>query len=293
MKKVFTAVALFALLLTLTACSLPIVSRWRTSEETSTPATNVAPGQVAVMNSDVIVTSPLSSNTVASPLTVEGRTRLKSGVIFLVMKDAVNQVMATSSIAIADSIEEWSPYRGTIAFPTPFSQNGWLEVYTIRSQEEGVRDLVRLPVAFQDFKSPIVKVYFQNSEGDPNFTDCSIVYPVERTVTVTDQSNLASQLVDAALSNLLAGPTEADKNNGFISQLPAEGVVVQKIEVTKDPAGKNIFRVDFNQSLQQGVAGSCRVTGIRAQITQTLKQFAGVDDVVISIDGKTDEILQP
>jgi len=35
------------------------------------------------------------------------------------------------------------------------------------------------------------------------------------------------------------------------------------------------------------------VTAIRAQITETLKQFPTVENVVISIDGRTEDILQP
>lgn len=293
MKIAYRTLLLVGLSLVLTACSLPFWPGRQADDQTTSPSTNVTPGEVAVINSDVIVTSPLSNETISSPLTVQGRTQLASGVIFFVIKDVTEQVMATSSVAVLDTGLNWNPYTATIEFPQPISQGGWLEVYTLQSQEEGLRDVVRLPVAFEQFKSPTVKVYFQNTEGDPNFTDCSVVYPVEREVTITDQTNLSSQLVDAALTNLLAGPTEADKNNGFISQLPVEGIRIQKIEVTQDPAGKSTVRVDFNQTLQRGVAGSCRVIGIRAQITETIKQFPGVDEVVISIDGKTEEILQP
>ena len=293
MKIASRSLLLVGLSLVLTACSLPAWPGRQADDRTTSPSTNVTPGEVAVINSDVIVTSPLSNETIASPLTIQGRTQLAGGAIFFVIKDIAEQVMATSSVAILDTGSNWNSYSATIEFPQPVSQTGWLEVYSLQTQEEGLRDVVRLPVVFEQFKSPAVKVYFQNTEGDPNFTDCSIVHPVEREVTVTDQADLSSQLVNAALTNLLAGPTETDKKNGFISQLPAEGIRIQKIEVAQDAAGKNIIRVDFNQTLQTGVAGSCRVTGIRAQITQTIKQFPGVDDVVISIDGKTEDILQP
>ena len=292
-KIVFRSILLAGLALILTACSLPFWPGREADDRTTSPSTNVTPGEVAVINSDVIVTSPLSNETIKSPLTIQGRTQLDTGTIFFVIKDVAEQVMATSSVSILDTGSNWNPYTAAIEFPPPISQAGWLEVYSLQTQAEGLRDVVRLPVVFEQFKSPTVKIYFQNTEGDPNFTDCSIVYPVEREVTVTDQTNFSSQLVNAALNNLIAGPTETDKKNGFISQLPAEGIRIQKIEVAQDAAGKNIIRVDFNQTLQTGVAGSCRVTGIRAQITQTIKQFPGVDDVVISIDGKTEDILQP
>ena len=51
--------------------------------------------------------------------------------------------------------------------------------------------------------------------------------------------------------------------------------------------------VDFDKTLEQGVGGSCRVTAIRAQIEKTLQQFLEIDEVVISIDGRAGDILQP
>jgi spore germination protein GerM len=54
-----------------------------------------------------------------------------------------------------------------------------------------------------------------------------------------------------------------------------------------------VAKVDFNEQLEYEVSGSCRVSAIRAQITETLKQFPTVKEVIISIDGRTEDILQP
>ena len=54
-----------------------------------------------------------------------------------------------------------------------------------------------------------------------------------------------------------------------------------------------VAKVDFSEQLEFQVGGSCRVAAIRAQITDTLKQFPTVDSVVISIDGRTEDVLQP
>ena len=51
--------------------------------------------------------------------------------------------------------------------------------------------------------------------------------------------------------------------------------------------------VDFDEQLEFQVGGSCRVSAIRAQIIQTIKQFSTVKDVIISINGRTEDILQP
>ncbi len=53
------------------------------------------------------------------------------------------------------------------------------------------------------------------------------------------------------------------------------------------------MHVDFNEALQEGVGGSMRVTGIRRQIQATLLWIPGVTSVILSIEGRTEDILQP
>jgi len=54
-----------------------------------------------------------------------------------------------------------------------------------------------------------------------------------------------------------------------------------------------VAKIDFSKELEQDVGGSCRVSAIRAQITETLKQFETVNEVIISIDSRVEDILQP
>ncbi len=51
--------------------------------------------------------------------------------------------------------------------------------------------------------------------------------------------------------------------------------------------------VDFDETLEKAVGGSCRVAAIRSQITKTLLQFPSFKKVIISINGRTEDILQP
>jgi spore germination protein GerM len=67
-----------------------------------------------------------------------------------------------------------------------------------------------------------------------------------------------------------------------------EGVKVQSLSIEG-----GVARVDLSEELEEGVGGSCMVASITAQITETLKQFPTVDSVIISIDGRTEDILQP
>jgi len=108
------------------------------------------------------------------------------------------------------------------------------------------------------------------------------VFPTERTIQKTET------VARAALEELLKGPTDTEKNDGFfITSIPS-GVELMNLTVTN-----GVAHADFNANLDKGVAGSCRVINIHAQITETLKQFPSITNVVISINGKTEGILQP
>ncbi len=126
-----------------------------------------------------------------------------------------------------------------------------------------------------------VKVFFSNTDKDPDMMNCQKVYSVNRTIKET------AAVGRAALQELLEGPTAKETGDGYITQIP-DGVKINSLSVEN-----GVARVDFNNALQDQVGGSCRVQAIRAQIEETLKQFSTVDSVVISIEGETELILQP
>ena len=126
----------------------------------------------------------------------------------------------------------------------------------------------------------IVKAYFPN-EKMGSTSDCTLVYPVNRTIPYTQAVGRV------ALEELLIGPTEEEKEYGYFTSIN-EGVRIQSLTVSN-----GIARVDFSGELEFQVGGSCRTTSIRSQIEKTLGQFPTVDTIVISIDGRTEDILQP
>lgn len=125
-----------------------------------------------------------------------------------------------------------------------------------------------------------VKVYFNNDKLDPEFS-CNKVFPVEREIAKTQS------VARAALEELLKGPTEEDKLKGFFTNINP-GVKIQRLTIEN-----RIAKVDFDEQLEFQVGGSCWVAAIRWQIIETLKQFPTVDNVIISINGRTEDILQP
>ena len=132
----------------------------------------------------------------------------------------------------------------------------------------------------QDFMT--VKIFLSDSNfvNEPYF-DCSQTIAVERQAPKT----LAVAMTSA--ESLLRGATQEEINKGFVSNINP-GVRVQSLTIEN-----SVAKVDFNEQLEFQVGGSCRVAAIRAQITETLKQFPTVNSVIISINGRTEDILQP
>ncbi len=134
-----------------------------------------------------------------------------------------------------------------------------------------------------------LNIFFSNTNQDPNGLYCDKTYPIVRKIS-RPTNNPASRLGEfayVAIKELLKGPTDAEKKEGFLTSINPE-TKVQKISIVD-----GVATVDFNQGLGREVGGSCRVGAIRSQITETLKQFPEIKDVVISINGETETILQP
>lgn len=124
-------------------------------------------------------------------------------------------------------------------------------------------------------------LYFSNSREDPETLRCSQVYPVSRRIPATDR------VAFAALHELLEGPTAAEAEVGYYSNLNP-GTRLLSLDLA---AG--IATVDFSDEFSAGVSGSCRVEAIRAQIQETLRQFETVHEVRIRVEGKETGVLQP
>lgn len=134
-----------------------------------------------------------------------------------------------------------------------------------------------------------VNIFFSNNFKDPAMIHCDATYPVERSVArlSDNERSVLGEVMYLAVLELLRGPTDYEKEKGYFSSIN-NGVKIQKITVEN-----GIALVDFNDRLNEDVAGSCRVSAIRSQIEETMKQFPGVLEVKISVDGEFEEILQP
>ncbi len=239
-----------------------------------------------IEKSDLIrVNSPRPNQLIESPLTVEGEAKgfwFFEGSFPVKLLDADGNTLA-QSVAQAKSewmTEEFVPFEAKIEFSTQ-KEEGTLVLE--KDNPSGLpenADELRIPVKFSTQETITVKAFFNNSDLDPEYS-CDKVFPVERQIPKTQAVG------QAALKELLRGPTEEEKEEGYSTSINSD-VQIQSLTIENGEA-----RVDFNERLEFQVGGSCRVTAIRTQIEETLKQFPSVDTVVISIDGRTEDILQP
>jgi spore germination protein GerM len=238
------------------------------------------------------VLSPKSGDKVSSPLQISGTVNGEGWTGFEGQVGTVkllDETGAEIAFGILKATTEWTTlptnFESVLNFSSDKEQNGTLVFANENASGLPSRDKTyRIPVKIGMVKSDkmTVKVFFNNTKFDPNLMDCSKVYPVAREIPKTVAVGRASLL------ELIKGPIEDEKSAGYVSNIINSDVTIQSL-VIKD----GVAKVDFNEALERAVGGSCRVLAIRSQIMETLKQFSTVKDVVISIDGRTEDILQP
>ncbi|HVS79967.1 MAG TPA: GerMN domain-containing protein [Candidatus Paceibacterota bacterium] len=123
-----------------------------------------------------------------------------------------------------------------------------------------------------------VAVFYGNSYLDPEL-DCTKVFPTSRQVPDTNDA-----MKDAILA-LIKGPTYDEMQKSFFTSLRSDA----KLQNFSVRGG--VAYVDFNKRLEGELEGSCQAAGIKAEVTETLKQFLDIKDAVVTVGGKNiDEI---
>lgn len=232
------------------------------------------------------VETPRPNQLVQSPVSVSGEARgnwFFEADFPIRVEDSNGQVLAEVPVqALGDWMtEEFVPFEGVVSFSPPKTEKGRLVF--IKANPSGLpeqADELVVPIRFEPRFPLSVRVYFGNSERNPR-TVCELVFPVEREIGST------TAIARAALEALLEGPTPTEAAAGYFTSLN-EGVEIQRLVIEN-----GVATVDFSARLEEDVGGSCRVAAMRAQITETLTQFPTVDQVVISVNGRTEDVLQP
>lgn len=247
----------------------------------TTPSTPLPPSESVLEDTtrSIRITNMTAGQHLPNGFIVEGSAVAFESRFSWRLLDSKKRVMASGS---ASSRQPDAGVPGPFAFPVLFSTvpktaTGTLMVYEASARDGSDTHVVNVPVAFST-STVAVEIFFGNAKKNPEMLDCSLVYPVTRKVP-------AGIMPFIAVHELLNGPTASEKAKGFYTNIPVGVMIENAADATGSPS------LDFNDVLQRGVAGSCLVTAIRAQIDQTAMPSTVI--YPISINGVTDEILQP
>jgi len=231
---------------------------------------------------NITIEQPTAGQEIGLPLIISGQARVFENSLNYRLKDSDGTVLVHGfTTSDAPDIGLFGPYKVAVSYPQPKGTTGTLEVFS-HSAKDGVEiNLSKVEVTFGQVEFTKVKVFFLNGFKDPQSLDCSKVYALERRVAKT------VAVGQAALEDLLSGPQIGGVNDGYFSAINP-GTSLNKLTIEN-----GVAKADFSELLNVNVAGSCRAQMIRAQITQTLKQFPTVKSVIISVNGDSETILQP
>jgi hypothetical protein len=231
---------------------------------------------------DIVLEVPVEGAIVSGLLEVSGRARMTGTDIIVVVRDE-NGEKLTENRAVIDAQEtgQFGRFNQTVSLPQHKLGKGRVEVYYATADGSLPADTIARQINLAEPDTVAAKVYFK-ATGFDLAGSCDSVLPVERTVSSK------GSIYRAVIDELIKGPTETERAAGYATSLPL-GVVLKSVAAD----GNGVVTADFTSSLEGGVAGSCRVAAIRGQIVSTLKQFPEVRDVVISVNGHTEDVLQP
>jgi hypothetical protein len=237
---------------------------------------------VRIVDANIRVTEPSSNEEIGQPLVIRGSARVFESVFQFRLRDQDGSILLQGSgLAAPITTGALGAFEVITSYSKPKGKTGVLEVFAYSAKDGSEIDKVVIPLRFKYLTQMTVSVFFGNTEKDPGGLFCEKVYPIKRSIVQT------SAPLRTALEELLRGPTVSEKSSGYFTSLNPE-VTIQSL-VLRD----GTIYADFNYALDFEVGGSCRVRAIRAQITETLKQYPSVKNVIISINGKTEDILQP
>lgn len=285
MKKYFLFSLFIIILGSLIILGIYHASKQENVEENGTSASEET-STISEKNDLIRVEKPASGEEVKNPLEISGMARGQWFFEASFLIRLVNTEGKTLGTAVAMAEGEWMtekfvPFKAVLSFDPIDATEGRL-IFE-KANPSGLPehdDSFEMSVRFSQEKTMTVRAFFGHEKSNEKM-DCGAVYPLERTVA------RKKAIERAAIEQLLAGITDEEKTRGYFTSINP-GVELEALSIQH-----GVAFIYFDEKLEEAVGGSCRVTSIRAQIEETLKQFPTVDKVIISIDGRSEDILQP
>ena len=234
-----------------------------------------------VVEGNIVVEFPKPGDTVDFPFKAYGKARVFENQFSWRLKNSSGKIVGQGqAMANSPDMGKYGPYQIEVGFAETNGTNAMFEVFDNSAKDGAEQDMVSVPIKIGQTASLGVKLFFANDRLDPDVT-CEKVFSVDRTIPKT------KSVAKAVMEELLKGTNSDEESRGFRTTINP-GVKINRLVIVD-----GVAQVDFDAKMEYQMGGSCRVNFIRQQIVETLKQFPAVKDVIISIDGRTEDILQP
>jgi hypothetical protein len=262
--------------------------------ETTVLVRQVGPGEdwsvLGSVTENIDVTAPAAGHTIASPVTVEGRAVAFEGTVQVEVR-ADGALGAIGEGFVTGGGDEPRPFTGSVPFETAGAPYGALVFFTTSAEDGRVWEAAAFRVAFGSTDSTVsacgtyrpprprpapeqmeVTVYFTcDATGDAG------VRAVYRSVPAS------SQVLEAALDALLAGPT-ADERAGSLSSFFSDATagMLRSVTVTD---GHAVVDLEDLRPVIPNASASAGSTRLLSELDATVFQFRSVESVEYRLEG--------
>ena len=141
-----------------------------------------------------------------------------------------------------------------------------------------------LPVKDPAGGEVMAKLFYANSQKDPEEQNPDVTYPIEVSIKAENEDELVRKMID----RLVKGPEGSYKDQGYYTSLPSD-TKINSVKIEGET-----LSIDFNDSINMG-GGSCMMEQRRSQIENTLLNIPGkgIKKVIISVNGDSQDVMQP
>jgi immunoglobulin-like protein involved in spore germination/sporulation and spore germination protein len=250
----------------------------RSTNENGTPT--VSPTPTPTKEKNIIIEFPKPGAVVENPIRVTGKARVFEATYAFRLRDANEKILFEGNgMTTGPSVPEYGNFDFKVAVPAGSTKDLFIEVFEFSAKDGSVTNLDRVPVTLATTETSSVKVFFSNNKLDPAIS-CTKVFPIVRPIIKTKEVGFVS------LFELLRGVLPGESSDYYTS-IP-KGTQINSLVLRDGTA-----YADFNYALEYNGGGSCHVQAVRAQIEQTLLQFPTIKKVVITVNGRGGDVLQP
>jgi hypothetical protein len=99
---------------------------------------------------NIIISEPQANSTVSSPIKISGKGRAFEGTLYISVKSKEGIEIIKESISLpSGDPTKLKAFTAYIPYDFDYTQEGYLEIYSISPKDGSVQDLVRIPVRFK------------------------------------------------------------------------------------------------------------------------------------------------